>query len=282
MRKKWFKTYLWDPGNGTPVLSRCRRFLNQFETCVNVSPVFLASNFFSSGVGYLFQWNEHECFNRPSSKRKSFKITFYTCFVHSNLLMHFDFSLWNNTQSLRHPKLFSVVDISYECDIYLRHLKIRIIIDSYILTFKSHIFPLNGVTNLNGDLELFLLLCNEPWTRAIEVPNEIWPKNSGTQAIYIDHDINLDDMQLQLGLCYTYNNNKITHSIWMSKFQNTIETTVFVFTVECFHWVELIHFVVNCKGASPTFQYHLFAEVLHINIVFVRLKNRMVFDPNRN
>lgn len=37
------------------VRSRCRRFLNQFDTCVNVSPVFLASIFFSSGVGYLFQ-----------------------------------------------------------------------------------------------------------------------------------------------------------------------------------------------------------------------------------
>lgn len=35
------------------VRSLCLRFLNQFETCVNVSPVFLASVFFSSGVGYL-------------------------------------------------------------------------------------------------------------------------------------------------------------------------------------------------------------------------------------
>lgn len=35
------------------VRSLCRRFLNQFDTCVNVSPVFFANNFFSSGVGYL-------------------------------------------------------------------------------------------------------------------------------------------------------------------------------------------------------------------------------------
>lgn len=33
--------------------SLCRRFLNQLETCVSVSPVFLANIFFSSGVGYL-------------------------------------------------------------------------------------------------------------------------------------------------------------------------------------------------------------------------------------
>lgn len=34
------------------VRSRCRRFLNQLETWVRVSPVFLAKAFFSSGVGY--------------------------------------------------------------------------------------------------------------------------------------------------------------------------------------------------------------------------------------
>lgn len=41
------------------VRSLCRRFLNQFDTCVNVSPVFLASNFFSSGVGYLNTNNKY-------------------------------------------------------------------------------------------------------------------------------------------------------------------------------------------------------------------------------
>lgn len=35
------------------VRSLCRRFLNQFDTWVSVRPVFFASNFFSSGVGYL-------------------------------------------------------------------------------------------------------------------------------------------------------------------------------------------------------------------------------------
>lgn len=35
------------------VRSLWRRFLNQFETCVSVRPVFLANVFFSSGVGYL-------------------------------------------------------------------------------------------------------------------------------------------------------------------------------------------------------------------------------------
>ena len=42
-------SYLLDPG----VRSLWRRFLNQFETCVRVRPVFLASCLFSSGVGYL-------------------------------------------------------------------------------------------------------------------------------------------------------------------------------------------------------------------------------------
>lgn len=36
------------------VLSLCRLFLNQLETCVNVRPVLFASALFSSGVGYLF------------------------------------------------------------------------------------------------------------------------------------------------------------------------------------------------------------------------------------
>lgn len=35
-------------------LSLCLLFLNQLLTCVNVSPVFLASPLFSSGVGYLY------------------------------------------------------------------------------------------------------------------------------------------------------------------------------------------------------------------------------------
>lgn len=47
-RRRW--TYVLVCG----VRSLCRRFLNQFDTWVRVSPVFFARFFFSSDAGYLF------------------------------------------------------------------------------------------------------------------------------------------------------------------------------------------------------------------------------------
>ena len=46
------KSSFWTYPRQFGVLSLCLRFLNQFETWVIVSPVFLAKVFFSSGVGY--------------------------------------------------------------------------------------------------------------------------------------------------------------------------------------------------------------------------------------
>ena len=111
----WFKTDLLDPG----VLSLWRRFLNQFETCVRVSPVFLASCLFSSGVGYL----KIKIYIFNHKKR------FYTCYAYTFLLMSSLTFLWSNKLFLLRPKSSLEVDIFVGVGTYQLPLKQQIYLE---------------------------------------------------------------------------------------------------------------------------------------------------------
>lgn len=179
------------------VRSRCRRFLNQFDTWVNVRPVFFASIFFSSGVGYLL-WSrkfkityrkiiKYFCWNNPLvpvpvARHLQYRRIGHTYFGHSNLLTHFDFSLWSNTPFLRHPIWFSAADIFFVCDIY-----------RLLLIFGHALFP---------------PLCSAPWTIAIVIRYETSRQNNAILATDTDHDKVHDGRQQLLWLCDVHEKKK--------------------------------------------------------------------------